>query len=245
MHRTLKTATAAIIFASGLTGCANDLLTHSIQPSRAAKPDENINAPKAEAVVRVAQATAQSGNWPMAASLYRRAHVLHPNNLNAAVGLGTILNKLGVHQKALSAFLKALKISPTSLAALRGAGNKLILSRQPANALEYFKKALTLKDEPRLYNAMGVSHDMLDKYGMAQAYYRTGLKRKPDDLSLRNNLGLSLMLSGQSEDAVIELRKVAGDRRAGKRHQLNLVLVLIMANEHNAAFIDLENGVTT
>ncbi|NKB22123.1 MAG: tetratricopeptide repeat protein [Alphaproteobacteria bacterium] len=235
MHRHLRTAATTLILLGGLTGCANDLLTDSIQTSRDAKPNENIHAPKAEAVVRVAKATANSGNWPMAATLYRRAHILHPASLDAAIGLGTMLNKLGAHPEALSVFLKALKISPKNVTALRGTGNTLILSGQPANALEYFNKALALKEEPRLFNAVGVTYDMLDKYGMAQAYYRTGLKAAPGDLSLRNNLGLSLMLSDRTDEAVVELRKVARDRRANKRHQLNLVLALVMANELSPA----------
>jgi Flp pilus assembly protein TadD len=235
MHRQFKTAAATFILLGGLTGCANDILTNSIDAKRDAAPDENINAPKAEAVVRVAKATAESGNWPMAATLYRRAHILHPGNLNAAVGLGSMLTKLGAHQEALTIFLKALKVSPNDTPALRGAGNSLILSGQPANALEYFTKALAVKEEPRLFNSVGVTYDMLDKYGMAQAYYRTGLKTAPGNLSLRNNLGLSLMLSGHSSKAVVELRKVASDRRANKRHQLNLVLALVMANELRSA----------
>lgn len=235
MHRQLKTAAATFLLLGGLTGCADDILTTSIHAKRDATPEENINAPRAEAVVRVAKATADSGNWPMAATLYRRAHILHPDSLDAAVGLGNMLTKLGVHQEALSVFLKALRIAPNDPPALRGAGNSLILSGQPANALEYFTKALTVKEEPRLFNSVGVTYDMLDKHGMAQAYYRTGLKIAPGHLSLRNNLGLSLMLSGHSNKAVTELRKVAGDRRANKRHQLNLVLALVMADEPQSA----------
>ena len=235
MHRQFRTAATVFILLGGLTGCANDILTTSINAKREAAPDENINAPKAEAVIRVAKATAESGNWPMAATLYRRAHTLHPGNLNAAIGLGSMLTKLGAHQEAMTVFLKALKISPNDPAALRAAGNSLILSGQPANALEYFTKALAVKEEPRLFNSVGVTYDMLDKYGMAQAYYRTGLKTAPGDMSLRNNLGLSLMLSGRVHDSVVELRKVASDRRANKRHQLNLVLALVMADELHPA----------
>ena len=229
----------ALCLLIGLGACANDPALDTIRPIREAQEDESTRAPKAEAVVRVANASARRGDWPIAASLYRRARSLNPENFDAAKGLATAFGKLGAHNEAIEAWQHALKLKPTDTGALRGIGTALIRIDEPEKALPYFEQALTASGEasndPKLYSGMGVASDMVGEHALAQSFYRTGLKNAPKDLGLRNNLALSLLFSGKAEEAVRELRAVVADRRATRRHRGNLALALVMMGEKSAA----------
>jgi Flp pilus assembly protein TadD len=231
MARTVTFALAALL----LAGCASDPFTASIDRTRDAREDENFNAPKAEAVVRVADSTAAAGDYATAAGLYRRAHALDGANLKALIGMGKSLSRLGAHEEAAGAFRTAVRLNPEHPEALRGLGNALIAIGHPAQAIPHLEKALALKEDPRIYAALGVAHDRLADHGAAQAYYRTGLDAKPEDVGLGSNLALSLSLSGKHAEAIKVMRRTAALPGAGPRQAMNLAMVLGLAGESMAA----------
>lgn len=235
MYKNLTRITAALSLAGMLSACAAFPLTDQIKPERETREDEHPNGPKAEAIVRVAKGTATRGDLPTALSLYRRAHVLDAYNFDAALGLGLTLNQLGAPQDAVEALEIALKLRPKSVEALRQMGNALIVTERAVTAVRYLERALIEKEDARLYNSIGVAHDMIGEYRKAQAYYRTGLKISGASLSLRNNLGLSLMLNHDINDAIIELRKSAASVRSTARYRRNLALALVLAGENQSA----------
>ena len=58
---------------------------------------------------------------------------------------------------------------------------------------------------------------IMDQQGQhtdAQAYYHQGLTHSPRNVSLRNNLGLSMVLGGQPEAGLAMLRDVAAEPAA-------------------------------
>jgi Flp pilus assembly protein TadD len=231
MARIVSLALAAAL----LAGCAGDPFTASIDPNRPPRADENPRAPQAEAVVRVADSTAEANDFATAASLYRRAHALDPGNFRAAAGLGHSLARLGAHEEAAAAYRAAVRLNGENADALRGLGNALIAMGQPAQALPHLNKALRLREDAGIYGSLGVAHDRLADHGAAQAYYRTGLDVVPDDLTLTSNLALSLSLSGRHADAIGAMRRAAALPGAGLRHYMNLALVLGLAGEIEAA----------
>lgn len=226
---------SAICLMGALSGCANDHLTDNIKADRVVKDGEEASAPKAEAIVRVAQATAARGDWPIAVSLYRRAHKRHPENFDAVYGMARALNKVGAHMEALEAFQLAVKLKPKNVDALRGLGNTLIMLDRSGAAIRHFERALNRMEDPRLFNGIAVAYDLLDDYKAAQAFYRVGLKKDSKSLTLRNNLGLSLLLSGDLDAANVELRKVVASPSATRRHRLNLALGLVLAGDSATA----------
>lgn len=231
MKRTTSLAVAALL----LAGCASDPMTDHIRPNRPAHEGEARSGPKAEAMVRIADATARAGDLATAAGLYRRAHATDPQNFDAAAGLGRMLGRLGAPEKAAGAWRVALRLRPDDQDALRGLANALIAMGQPAQAIPYLKQALEKKEDVRVYSALGVAHDMLADHGAAQAYYRTGLEVAPGDLALSNNLGLSLAISGKHAEAIQVMRRAAALPGATLRHRMNLALVLGLAGETEAA----------
>ena len=111
MKTALRLSTSALCLLGVLAGCANDQLTDSIRATRDSTEYESTHAPKAEAIVRVARATAAKGNWPMAVTLYRRAYSLHADNFEAAHGLAQALYRLGAHDQAKEGFFSSLSYS--------------------------------------------------------------------------------------------------------------------------------------
>ncbi len=240
-----KSAVLIALTALVLTGCAgdpSDPLRDSVRNSRVGAPGE---PERTASLMRVADATARSGDLASAASLYRRAHLLNEVNSAPLIGLGNALSGLGAHEQAAEAFRKAIKAQhadPDALQnenadALHGLGNALIALDQPRAAIDQFEAVLKIKNavQTRTYNGIGVAHDMLGDHETAQAFYRTGLKDKSDSLSLRNNLGLSLALARKFDDAIEILRRVAADTRAGSRNRLNLALVYGLSGNNTAA----------
>ncbi len=215
-----------------LGGCATDQLLDPIQSGRGA---DGKAAPKAEAVVRLARRTAARGDWPIAASLFRRANTLDSSNFDAIYGLGRTLNKLNANEEALVVFQRAVSLRPKNTDAMRGLGNTLVFLDRSALAIPHFERALALKEDPRLFNGIAVAFDMLDDYKAAQAFYRVGLKSSPNNLSLRNNLALSLLLSGKAVESTKLLRELAAQPQATTRHRLNFALSLVLSGDTRMA----------
>src|SRR3546814_16350325 len=87
----------------------------------------------------------------------------------------------------------------------------------PALAAVQFDRA-THSDakDPRPYNALGILRDQAGEHEAAQAFYRSALERDPTNLSVRNNLGLSLALTGKRDEAIELMAELAVDPEAGQ-----------------------------
>lgn len=230
-NRSRGIVTVAML-ASLAVGCAGDPLSDSIGSSM---EDGVRNGTKSSSMMRVAASTAASGDVATAAALYRRAHSMDETDAKALIGLGNALSGMGSYEGAAEAYRKAIGLAPDDPDALHGLGNSLIALDQPAAAIDHYEAVLKTRQDARSYNGLGVAHDMMGDHAGAQAYYKTGLKAAPGNLSLRNNLGLSLALAGDFEAAIKLLRHVASDPRAGGRQRLNLALVYGLSGDSTAA----------
>jgi len=76
-----------------------------------------------------------------------------------------------------------------------------------------------------------VALDLAGESQEAQRVYQTGLQYSPENLSLRNNLALSLALSGQTAEAVDMLRVIAYQSSGSSRARQNLALTLAIAGD--------------
>jgi len=230
--RRARTYTAALLTAALMAGCAPDPLADSIHPGGG-----SVVGPfaKAAALARVAASSMAAGDLATATGLYRQAHGLDPGNSDHLIGLGRTLAKLGQFEEAAEAFNRAAARAPDNVDAKHGYGNALIALDRPSAALSQFEAALALREQARSYNGIGVAHDMLGDYVAAEAYYRTALVLEPSNLTVRNNLALSLAVTGKFAEAIAILRRAITDPRAGARHRLNLALVYGLAGESAAA----------
>ncbi|HEY4135597.1 MAG TPA: tetratricopeptide repeat protein [Alphaproteobacteria bacterium] len=225
--RALLLASAAL----GVAACSSDLSLGSLQSSASGK-DQKATA---DAMLRSAQGARDAGDLANAATLYKTAYDMAPGRTDILVELAQTLGALGAQNEAAAAYRSALEAAPKNADALRGLGNTLIALNQPRLALEQFQAALAIKPDPRLYNGMGVAHDMSGESATAQASYRSGLALAPNDPSLRNNLALSMALAGDYGQAIGLLAKLVDEPRAGTRPRQNLALVYGLAGRDQDA----------
>ncbi len=186
-------------------------------------------------LLRVADSTAESGDWSGAVELYRRAHKLDTTQVEALLGLGKSLGRLGAYDDAADAFKSALALKADSFEAAFGLGGALIGLDQPALARVHLEHALSLRQDARVHNALGFSHDMQRAHGKAQDDYRKGLALDAKSLSLHNNLGLSQIMNGELKQAIETLQAAVKLSGAGPVHRQNLALALALAGDFDGA----------
>ena len=80
-------------------------------------------------------------------------------------------------------------------------------------------------DDPRLLLLLGVTRDLEGRHWEAQAFYRDGLARTPNDPALTVNLALSLALSGDYSTAVTTLQPLAMTPTASAQERQTLALI--------------------
>ncbi len=230
--RRARSCIAILLTAAIMAGCARDPLAESVHVGRGVADG---GQGKAGALARVAATSAAAGDLATAAGLYRQAHNMQSGNVAHLIGLGTTLAKLGQFDESAETFDLAVKTEPRSVDAKHGYGNALIALDRPEAALSQFEAALSLREEARSLNGIGVAHDLMGDHVAAQAYYRTALVLEPANLTVRNNLALSLGVAGKFDEAIAILRRAVSDPRAGVRHRLNLALVYGLAGQTTAA----------
>ncbi len=187
------------------------------------------------AIIRVADSTRDRGDLVTAAALYRRAHEAAPQDVEPLIRMGLTLSAAGATAEAGQAFRRALRIEPANSEALRGLGLAMLRRNQVDLAIEHFQSALSVDEDARLYNALGVAYDMKNDHQAAQAYYRVGLQVEPANLSLRSNYGLSLSLAGNHRESIEVLSFLASDPMAGPEHRQVLAMAYGLAGDTEAA----------
>ena len=108
--------------------------------------------------------------------------------------------------KASEIFAKALEHGPGRTDAHMGLGRIYLAKHKPNQALAEFQAVIATDPKNlRALNGAGIAFDMLGRSQEAQQSYRATLAIKSDDRAARNNLGLSLALSGAYDQAITEL----------------------------------------
>jgi Flp pilus assembly protein TadD len=102
-------------------------------------------------------------------------------------------------------------------------------------AQETLQQAQQLNPSFRNQAALGVVYDLNGSHAQAQALYREGLKQDASNVDLRNNMGLSMLLQGNSEGAIAVLQSIVADPKATAQHRANLALAYGLTGKENAA----------
>ena len=192
----------------------------------------NLEDPSQRSVslLRYCESLHESGDLELAATMCNRAHELNPADPEPLLQLAGIMQSLGMRDSAAEAYRSVLLIDPQRVDALYGLGKIHIDNQRYDMARLQLEEALHLADDdPRIYNALGVIMDQQGDHAVAQDYYHQGLNRSPQSVSLRNNLGLSLVLDGDPQAGLALLREVAAEPTAGPAASRNLAMAHEMA----------------
>lgn len=222
---------AALVLALALGGCvtAGQPSGPNAQPVTAAGTESAGRAPK---FLRLAQQSLDAGNHAAAAEFYRKAVNAAPDSFRARLGLAKAKYAQGKARDAVNAYRAALEIRPESGQAKLGLGQALLADDQLEHAIEAADTLLAAGGEGhRPYLVKGVALDLLGRHEAAQRTYRAGLEMSPENLSLKNNLGLSLAVSGAHGEAIRLLEDIADAPAAPARTRQNLALAYGLAGE--------------
>ena len=196
--------TAVVLSVLILASCSNDPIVSATRPTKEDIEKQQFPAPQGSipALMRMGEAMRQAGDAKNALGYFRRAHQIDLFDPEPLVKIGVTLNDLRQYNEAVDVFTDTLALDHNNTEALRGLGAALIGVNQPALAIENLKAALEIEADHRTYNALGVASDHLGDHAAAQTYYSEGLKIFPNNLTLKNNLGLSQILSGNLAGAI-------------------------------------------
>jgi|GEM_PF-2089342 len=182
-----------------------------------------------------------SGDLVTAAAMCERAHNLEPKNPEPLLQLADVLNAMGQPQQAVTAYRRVLDVDPGHVEARYRLGRQYISMKQYDLAANEFRAALReAPNDPRLYNALGVSEGLFGDHQAAQAAFRQGLEVDSSHVSLRNNLALSLVLNGNADEGIAMLEDIAAGSTANETTQENLQLAygIRAAAQSDAALAD-------
>jgi Flp pilus assembly protein TadD len=218
--RSVLKVTTALGLVLLVSACANSS-TNQARP----KPAYNLEneGERATMLLRYCGKLHDSGDLYMAASICQRAFDTNPTDPTPLYTLAEIYKTLEAPEQAADAYRAAIMINPDDFEAIYGLAKISIDTGNYDVAEAQLEKALQINEnDPRVYSAMGVVKDQKGEHAVAQALYRTGLLIDPDNVSLRNNLGLSLALTGDQEESIAMLRQVAREPQAGTVGSSNL-----------------------
>lgn len=201
--RGLKTVLASAVACWLLAGCASQ------------QTEGQQKAPvNAEARLRVATAAEASGDKDMAVSMYSAAAAEAPGNTATQLRAAEGLARNGKMEDAAALLTRRLKATPHDPDVLETLGAIQVLVGQPSQAVQTLGLVLAARpgDVKALTNK-AIALDVMQQHADAQLLYRQALVLAPQDPAISNDLALSLMLSGQPEEArrvLSPFRDVAG-----------------------------------
>jgi Flp pilus assembly protein TadD len=223
--RALQTGVGlCLLFA--LTGC---LLSPTPQLAQASNSADGVG------VLNVADAAIAGNDPQMALQVSESVLASDPQNLQALYHEAASYYALNRCEDATAAYQLALKIDPTSSEAETGIG-RCLLQRDAAAAALTFAKAV--RDDPHnaaAQNDLGIAFDLQGNYADAIGPYQQALLLAPGVIATEVNLGLSLALAGNGQDALQYLGPLATSPEATPKIREDYAVALLSAGRRDEA----------
>ena len=190
-----------------------------------------------------------NGDRALAEGNADRAMYEYVQALEISGGDSAVLNKIGgIHTRqgnlvlAARAYSLSLKLEPENPAALEGVGLLFLRERRYEDAKRHLTVALE-KDPVRWQsqNGLGMMADLDGDHVLAASYYRQALAtppeavQQPDKAVLLNNLGYSLYLSGDWQEALQYFHQALNYNPDFERAWQNLGLVYTRNGQYDRA----------
>jgi Flp pilus assembly protein TadD len=189
------------------TSCSAIDIFHTNEP--APQTSEALVSEEGQ-LLRYCKKLHRNSDLVVAAGMCQRAHEVDPSDPEPLLELGVILNKLGQRQQAVQAYRSVLKSDPGNAEARYGLGKTYIGMGQHDLATNQFSALLNEgHHDPRIYNAAGVAEGLKGDHLAAQAMFQRGLEKTPNDIKLRNNLGLAYVNNRDFQQGIAHLEATA------------------------------------
>lgn len=225
--RTALALLALVLPVLGLSGCAGHEPA-STAPGAKAAPNS--------AVLAAADATREAGRYAEAQQIYQRLLITSPNLAGARYGAAECALALGQPDGALTLFNGLVTNSEFHARALQGKGLAEFALGQRDAAGQSLREA-TAADATlwRAWNGLGDLADQQHKSKEAAALYAKALVLHPNSAIIMNNIGYSLLGSGNYTEAIAEFRKALAIEPNNLTVQTNLRLALAASGDYEAA----------
>jgi Flp pilus assembly protein TadD len=190
-----------------------------------------VAAAKARRALDRAYALADAGEYARALMEAERVVSMKPDLAEAHTQRGWALENLGSMRlfEARQAYETALELDPGDLWAALGLGTVLTRFGELEEAEAQYRKVSTeapdrLRDEPDLAEALGWAQYRVGMVSAAIATLRRHLGTHPDDVAVRLDLALVMLVAGLRDDALSELREAIDAAGPGTRGHLAVAL---------------------
>jgi Flp pilus assembly protein TadD len=218
-------AGAGLCLALALAGC---------HPSQTAQLAQE-SAPHDAGVLNVADAAIAGNDPQMALQVSQSVLASDPHNIQALYHEAASYYALNRCEDAIAAYRLALKIDPASSPAETGIG-RCLLQRDAATAALAFTKAV--QDDPKnaaAQNDLGIALDLQGNYAGATAPYKQALLLAPGVTATEVNLGLSLALAGNGQEALQYLGPLATSTEATPKIREDYAVALLATGRRDEA----------
>ncbi len=113
------------------------------------------------------------------------------------------------------------------------------LAQEPATlaqAAQHYEQARALGSrDPALFAELASAYDVLHQYGKAADVYTDYLREHPDDAPMRDELGITLLLAGNMDEAVTQLARAHASAPGDPQIMQDLGYAYIRAQRYEAA----------
>ncbi|WP_298281010.1 tetratricopeptide repeat protein [Acidocella sp.] len=214
---------------AGKLAYAGFALVFALTACSSSQPDNAQAEMNDGSVLNVADAALAGHDPDLALKISQAVLNRKPHDLQALYHEGAAYYATGRCEDAIAAYQLALSYDPSSSEAETGLG-RCLLKRNAIEAENAFSAAIA--DDPTnaaAYNDLGIARDLRGDYAGATAPYEQALKLAPGTLATEVNLGLSLALSGDAEDALEYLGPLAIGTQASPRIREDYAVALLAA----------------
>jgi Flp pilus assembly protein TadD len=182
--------------------------------------------------LRLARASRANGDLASAINLYSGVVAIKPADPAVMLEYGDTLVDAGSLDDAIEVYRKVEPGSTAWMGAQLGLQQAYLKLGEPEKSLLIADQALAVSaDDHRVLVCRGVTLDMLGRHAQAQESYRKVLAGVPHDVAARNDLALSLALTGQFGEAEDIMTSMARSSTATPRIRQNLALIYGLAGD--------------
>ncbi len=223
-----RSAGLAVAVAAALAGCAavDGLMT----------AEEREEAALSRLAARGAVQAEQAGDAATAARHWATLHGRDPSDVAVAVRLARALRALDRPADAIAVILRSRAAVGNAAVLLVEQGKAEIAAGRTDAARATLEAAVA--EAPEMWEAqatLGIALDRAEDFAAAQAAYQRALELSPGNVTVLNNLGLSLALSGRLAPALARLRAAAAEGRGAPEVAGNLALLERLSRDAAAA----------